>query len=207
MRTSFFYACGDAKATSGSETDVFATVELEPVPNDTDPVADLEVLIGTAAADSFTLFADAGFGTTAVHFVLDGRGGNDAFEGEATSAPIVSYTAIGGEGNDVFHPGYAIFRGPKTAFGTNAIDVAKTYKDTPHLSPVTITWCSTRGKEAMAPPDMVIDALRLAITNPSLANARRLESALRNAGYPSRLFGRMNQKSSIHAVRSPIRAV
>jgi len=53
----------------------------------------------------------------------------------------------------------------------------------------------------------VIEALQRAIESPSLANARALENALRQSGCPSRLFGRMNQKSSIEAAAESDRGV
>ncbi len=59
----------------------------------------------------------------------------------------------------------------------------------------------------MASSPTVIDALQRAIETPTLANARQLETALRESGCPSKLFGRMNQKSSIDAAAESDRGV
>ena len=53
----------------------------------------------------------------------------------------------------------------------------------------------------------VLDALRRVVETPSLANARGLEQALRQSGFSSRLFGRLNQKSSIDAAAESDRGV
>jgi hypothetical protein len=47
--------------------------------------------------------------------------------------------------------------------------------------------------------DAVLTALRQTVDQPTLANARALESTLRRAGVSARVFGRLNQKSSIDA--------
>ena len=65
-----------------------------------------------------------------------------------------------------------------------------------------VTAISHDGKNelAMQPEkNAVLDALRQTIDEPTLANARTLESVLRGAGTSSRVFGRLNQKSSIDA--------
>jgi len=59
----------------------------------------------------------------------------------------------------------------------------------------------------MSSPSNVLDVLRQLITAPSLAQARQLESALRSAGFSSRLFGRLNQKSSIDAAAESDRGI
>ncbi len=53
----------------------------------------------------------------------------------------------------------------------------------------------------------VTEALKFVIETPSLANARALEDALRQSRCKSRLFGRMNQKSSIDAAAESDRGV
>lgn len=47
--------------------------------------------------------------------------------------------------------------------------------------------------------DAVHSALRQAIDEPTLTHARSLESALRRVGTTAKVFGRLNQKSSIDA--------
>jgi hypothetical protein len=59
----------------------------------------------------------------------------------------------------------------------------------------------------MSSPNNVLDVLRQLINAPSLAGARKLESVLRSAGFPSRLFGRLNQKSSIEAANESDRGI
>src|SRR5437899_8573450 len=59
----------------------------------------------------------------------------------------------------------------------------------------------------MATSSLVIEALRRAIETPTLENARKLENSLRQSGCPSKLFGRMNQKSSIDAAAESDRGV
>jgi hypothetical protein len=59
----------------------------------------------------------------------------------------------------------------------------------------------------MASPSQVIEALTRCIASPSLASARALEIALRQSGCQSKLFGRLNQKSSIDAAAESDRGV
>ncbi len=59
----------------------------------------------------------------------------------------------------------------------------------------------------MMSSSIVIQSLRQVVENPSLVNARILEDALRESGCPSRLFGRLNQKSSIDAAAESDRGV
>ena len=47
--------------------------------------------------------------------------------------------------------------------------------------------------------EAVLTALRQAVDQPTLANARALESVLRQAGVSANVFGRFNQNSSIDA--------
>jgi len=55
--------------------------------------------------------------------------------------------------------------------------------------------------------DVVTTALRQTIEEPTLANARALESVLRRAGTSSNVFGRLNQKSSIDAAAESDRGI
>lgn len=59
----------------------------------------------------------------------------------------------------------------------------------------------------MPTSEKILTFLRNVIDNPSLTSARELESALRTNGYSSRLFGRLNQKSSIEAAAESDRGV
>jgi len=59
----------------------------------------------------------------------------------------------------------------------------------------------------MSSPSNVLDVLRQLIIAPSLAEARRLESALRSTGLSSCLLGRLNQKSSIDAASESDRGI
>ena len=53
----------------------------------------------------------------------------------------------------------------------------------------------------------VLEALRATIDNPALATARALEANLRQAGASTRVFGRLNQKSSIEAAAESDRGI
>ncbi len=53
----------------------------------------------------------------------------------------------------------------------------------------------------------VLASLRETVERPTLANARSLESALRRAGLPAKVFGRLNQKSSIDAAAESDRGI
>lgn len=55
--------------------------------------------------------------------------------------------------------------------------------------------------------DAVLTALRQTIEQPTLASARALESVLRRVGMPSKVFGRLNQKSSIDAAAESDRGI
>ncbi len=55
--------------------------------------------------------------------------------------------------------------------------------------------------------DAVLSALRQTIDEPTLANARALESVLRRVGMPAKVFGRLNQKSSIDAAAESDRGI
>lgn len=55
--------------------------------------------------------------------------------------------------------------------------------------------------------DTVLTALRQTIDDPKLANARALESVLRRVGTPAKVFGRLNQKSSIDAAAESDRGI
>jgi hypothetical protein len=55
--------------------------------------------------------------------------------------------------------------------------------------------------------DAVTTALRQTIEEPTLVNARALESVLRRVGTSSKVFGRLNQKSSIDAAAESDRGV
>jgi hypothetical protein len=73
-----------------------------------------------------------------------------------------------------------------------------------------VTAISHEGKSelTMQPEkNTVLDALRKTIDEPTLANARALESVLRGEGTPSRVFGRLNQKSSIYAAGESDRGI
>lgn len=59
----------------------------------------------------------------------------------------------------------------------------------------------------MESPAIVLEALRHLIDNPSLANARSLEDALRSTGYSSRILGRPNQMASIEAAGNSDRGI
>lgn len=59
----------------------------------------------------------------------------------------------------------------------------------------------------MSSPRNVLDVLRQLIERPSLADARNLEFVLRENGFASRLFGRLNQKSSIDAAAESDRGI
>jgi hypothetical protein len=59
----------------------------------------------------------------------------------------------------------------------------------------------------MATASLVTDQLRKVIESPTLANARELENALRQSEVASKLFGRLNQKSSIDAAAESDRGV
>jgi len=59
----------------------------------------------------------------------------------------------------------------------------------------------------MSSSRLILGLLRQAVTAPSLATARELESALRTADLSSRLFGRLNQKSSIDAAAESDRGI
>jgi hypothetical protein len=56
-------------------------------------------------------------------------------------------------------------------------------------------------------PSRVLESLNQLISEPSLAKARQLESDLRSAQFSSRLYGRLNQKSSIEAAAESDRGV
>jgi hypothetical protein len=53
----------------------------------------------------------------------------------------------------------------------------------------------------------VLTALRQTVEQPTLVNARALESALRRAGVSSKVFGRLNQKASIDAAAESDRGI
>src|SRR5258707_14283907 len=55
--------------------------------------------------------------------------------------------------------------------------------------------------------DAVLTGLRQTIEQPSLASARALESVLRGEGTPAKVFGRLNQKSSIDAAAESDRGI
>lgn len=55
--------------------------------------------------------------------------------------------------------------------------------------------------------DDVLTALRQTIDEPTLAKARALESVLRRVGMPAKVFGRLNQKSSIDAAAESDRGI
>jgi hypothetical protein len=55
--------------------------------------------------------------------------------------------------------------------------------------------------------DAVHSALRQAIDEPTLTHARSLESVLRRGGTPAKVFGRLNQKSSIDAAAESDRGI
>jgi len=55
--------------------------------------------------------------------------------------------------------------------------------------------------------DAVLSALRQTIDEPTLAHARALESVLRRVGMPAKVFGRLNQKSSIDAAAESDRGI
>lgn len=55
--------------------------------------------------------------------------------------------------------------------------------------------------------DAVLTALRQTVDQPTLANARALESALRQARVSAKVFGRLNQKSSIDAAAESDRGI
>src|SRR6267143_2653994 len=55
--------------------------------------------------------------------------------------------------------------------------------------------------------DAVLTALQQTIDEPTLDNARGLESVLRRVGKPAKVFGRLNQKSSIDAAAESDRGI
>lgn len=55
--------------------------------------------------------------------------------------------------------------------------------------------------------DAVLTALRQTIDEPTLTHARALESVLRRVGMPAKVFGRLNQKSSIDAAAESDRGI
>jgi uncharacterized membrane protein YccC len=55
--------------------------------------------------------------------------------------------------------------------------------------------------------DAILAALRQTIEEPTLGHARALESVLRRAGTSAKVFGRLNQKSSIYAAAESDRGI